>query len=175
MSCEGFLLGEAKEAVSGPSSFSERTSLGATLKRRTEIIYQTACAFKPNLFIVDKEPLGLEGEIKSTLRRLNSVNIPCVLGLRDVLDDPEKLKWEWKQKNYDPVIDKMESEQKSRKRAEDREIEKLRQDIENKKGIFDPNWEWKQRNYEGLQQLRAIGLILLLSSIIVLIGYLFDL
>ena len=83
--------------------------------------------------------------------------------------------WEWKQKNYDPVIDKMESEQKSRKRAEDREIEKLRQDIENEKGTFDPNWEWKQRNYEGLQQLRAIGLILLLSSIIVLIGYLFDL
>ena len=69
----------------------------------------------------------------------------------------------------------MESEQKSRKRAEDREIEKLGQDIENEKGTFDPNWEWKQRNYEGLQQLHAIGLILLLSSIIVLIGYLFDL
>ena len=52
---------------------------------------------------------------------------------------------------------------------------KSNQDFKNKKGTFDPNWEWKQRNYEGLQQLRAIGLILLLSSIIVLIGYLFDL
>ena len=41
--------------------------------------------------------------------------------------------WEWKQKNYDPVIDKMESEQKSRKRAEDREMEKLLQDFKNKK------------------------------------------
>ena len=83
--------------------------------------------------------------------------------------------WEWKQKNYDPVIDKMESEQKSRKRAEDREIEKLLQDFKNKKGTFDPNWEWKQKNYEGLQLLRAIGLIVLLSFIILLFGYLFDL
>ena len=73
------------------------------------------------------------------------------------------------------AIQKMESEQKSRKRAIYREIEKELQDFKNKKGKFDPNWEWKQRNYEGLQQLRAIGLILLLSSIIVLIGYLFDL
>ena len=73
------------------------------------------------------------------------------------------------------AIQKMESEQKSRKRAIYREIEKELQDFKNKKGKFDPNWEWKQRNYEGLQHLRAIGLILLLSSIIVLIGYLFDL
>ena len=69
----------------------------------------------------------------------------------------------------------MESEQKSRKRAEYREIEKELQDFKNKKGIFDPNWEWKQKNYEGLQLLRAIGLIVLLSFIILLFGYLFDL
>ena len=80
-----------------------------------------------------------------------------------------------KKSNYDSVIDKIESEQKSRKEAEDREFEKLLQDFKNKKGEFDPNWEWKQRNYEGLQQLRAIGLILLLSLIILLFGYLFDL
>ena len=73
------------------------------------------------------------------------------------------------------AIQKMESEAKSRKKARYREIEKELQDFKNKKGKFDPNWEWKQRNYEGLQHLRAIGLILLLSSIIVLIGYLFDL
>ena len=80
-----------------------------------------------------------------------------------------------KKSNYDSVIDKIESEQKSRKEAEDRELEKSLQDFKNKKGIFDPNWEWKQKNYEGLQQLRAIGLILLLSLIIWLFGYLFDL
>ena len=52
---------------------------------------------------------------------------------------------------------------------------KSNQDFKNKKGIFDPNWEWKQRNYEGLQHLRAIGLLLLLAFIIVLFGYLIDL
>ena len=92
------------------TSHNKRIPLDATLKRRTEIIYETACTFKPNLFIVDKEPLGLGGEIKSTLRELNSANIPCVLGLRDVLDDPEKLKWEWKQKNAAIALEHLYSE-----------------------------------------------------------------
>ena len=73
------------------------------------------------------------------------------------------------------AIQKMESEAKSRKKARYREIEKELQDFKNKKGKFDPKWEWKQRNYEGLQLLRAIGLLVLLSFIIFLFGYLFDL
>ncbi len=92
------------------TSHDKKTPLNDTLKRRTEIIYQTACAFQPNLFIVDKEPLGLGGEIKSTLKQLNSVNTPCVLGLRDVLDDPEKLKLEWKQKNAAIALEHLYSE-----------------------------------------------------------------
>ena len=73
------------------------------------------------------------------------------------------------------AIQNMESEAKSRERAIHRQIEKELQDFKNKKGKFDPNWEWKQRNYEGLQHLRAIGLLVLLAFIIFLFGYLFDL
>ena len=68
------------------------TSLGLhiniehTLALRESIILHTAEAFEPDLFIVDKEPLGLGGEVEKTLQMLKSRGIPVVLGLRDALD-----------------------------------------------------------------------------------------
>ena len=79
----------------------EYTSLGLhidlqhTLKLRESIILHTAEVFQPDLFIVDKEPLGLKGEVESTLQMLRSKGVPCVLGIRDVLDAPHLLKPEW--------------------------------------------------------------------------------
>ena len=44
-----------------------------TLAMRMSIIEHTAKIYDPDLFIVDKEPLGLRGEVESTLKHMKSV------------------------------------------------------------------------------------------------------
>lgn len=86
------------------------TSLGLhidveqTMAMRASIIEHTAAAFDPDLFIVDKEPLGLRGEVESTLAMLGARGTPCVLGLRDVMDEPALLAPEWERKQVVPAL-----------------------------------------------------------------------
>jgi len=61
------------------------------LEMRASIIQHTADIFDPDLFIVDKEPLGLRGEVEPTLDLLRRRGIPLVLGLRDVMAEPAQL------------------------------------------------------------------------------------
>jgi len=75
-----------------------------TLEIRASIMRHTAEAFAPDLFLVDKEPLGLRGEVQDTLEMLKAKGVPTVLGLRDVMDDPELLGPEWKRKNAVPAL-----------------------------------------------------------------------
>lgn len=90
----------------------EYTSLGLhidlqdTLKLRESIILNTAQAFQPDLFLIDKEPLGLKGEVESTLQMLAEKGVPLVLGIRDVLDAPHLLKPEWHSKRAIPALEK---------------------------------------------------------------------
>jgi predicted glycosyltransferase len=77
-----------------------------TLAIRASIIEHTAKIFDPHLFLVDKEPLGLHGEVRNTLALLRARGTPCVLGLRDVMDDPAALASEWKRKNVVPALRK---------------------------------------------------------------------
>ncbi|WP_205032197.1 glycosyltransferase family protein [Hwanghaeella grinnelliae] len=79
-------------------------NIADTLAIRESIIRHTAETFDPDLFIVDKEPLGLHGEVESTLQDLNEKGIPCVLGLRDVMDEPALLEPEWKRKRAIPAL-----------------------------------------------------------------------
>ena len=75
-----------------------------TLALRASIIEHTADVFDPDLLIVDKEPLGLRGEVRPTLSLLRSKGVPCVLGLRDVMDDPDLLAPEWERKKVVPAL-----------------------------------------------------------------------
>lgn len=75
-----------------------------TMAMRASIIEHTAAAFDPDLFIVDKEPLGLRGEVESTLAMLRERGTPCVLGLRDVMDEPGLLAPEWERKQVVPAL-----------------------------------------------------------------------
>jgi predicted glycosyltransferase len=86
------------------TSLSLRIALDQTLAIRTSIIRHTAEIFAPDLFIVDKEPLGLRGEIAETLAMLKRHGVPIVLGLRDVMDEPELLAPEWERKNVIPAL-----------------------------------------------------------------------
>jgi predicted glycosyltransferase len=76
-----------------------------TLDLRASIIRHTASSFDPDIFIVDKEPLGLRGEVTSTLEMLKERGTRLVLGLRDVMDEPKLLAPEWQRKNVMPALE----------------------------------------------------------------------
>ncbi len=88
----------------------EYTSLGLhidleqTLSMRESIIYHTAASFRPDIFLVDKEPTGLQGEVVNTLKMLKDRGSLNVLGLRDIMDEATALKAEWERKQVQPVI-----------------------------------------------------------------------
>jgi predicted glycosyltransferase len=75
-----------------------------TLAMRSSIIRHTADIFDPDLFIVDKEPLGLRGEVRDTLELLSRRGTALILGLRDVMDDPTALETEWERKQAVPAL-----------------------------------------------------------------------
>ncbi len=75
-----------------------------TLAMRSSIIQHTAEVFDPHLLLVDKEPLGLRGEVSETLKVLKSRGTRLVLGLRDVMDEPASLLREWRRKQVFPAL-----------------------------------------------------------------------
>ena len=75
-----------------------------TLALRASIIRHTAEMFDPDLFIVDKEPVGLRGEVLETLKVLKRRGTRLVLGLRDVMDEPRLLEPEWQRKKVLPAL-----------------------------------------------------------------------
>ena len=81
------------------TSIGEHIDIEETLSMRRMIIQRTAEAFDPDIFIVDKEPLGLRGELEATLAQLKANGTILVLGLRDVMDSPERLAAEWRERD----------------------------------------------------------------------------
>lgn len=77
------------------TSLEKDIDLHETLRMRQSIIRHTAETFRPDIFIVDKEPLGLRGEIEDTLSYLKTRGTTLVLGLREVMDAPHLLEAEW--------------------------------------------------------------------------------
>ena len=73
--------------------------LEATTSLREGLINSTIAQYDPDLLIVDKEPTGFRGELLPTLETLSRTGrTRIVLGLRDVLDEPEVLASEWERK-----------------------------------------------------------------------------
>ena len=87
------------------TSLKLRLGVEKTLEMRRSIIHHTAEIFEPDLFLVDKEPLGLRGEVRSTLETLKARGTRCVLGLRDVMDEPASLVEEWQRKGVFPALE----------------------------------------------------------------------
>jgi predicted glycosyltransferase len=85
-------------------SLNVHINIDETLAMRSSIIRHTADIFDPDLLIVDKEPLGLRGEVRDTLDLLQRRGTALVLGLRDVMDDPEALESEWERKQAVPAL-----------------------------------------------------------------------
>ena len=81
------------------SAMDSQGNIDSTLRLRESMIYHTAKSFSPDLVVVDKEPLGLKGEMERTLTYLKSRGCHLVLGLREVMDDPDLLEAEWARKD----------------------------------------------------------------------------
>src|SRR5215210_7253498 len=65
---------------------------------REALILQAVKSFRPDVFIVDKEPTGFRGEVIPALDYLQQAGCRLVLGIRDVMDEPALLVPEWERK-----------------------------------------------------------------------------
>ncbi len=92
------------------TSLSLHMDIEDTLMLRSSIIKHTASIFDPDVFIVDKEPIGLRGEVKETLEMLKERGTRLILGLRDVMDEPNLLAAEWRSKKVRPVVEDLYDE-----------------------------------------------------------------
>jgi predicted glycosyltransferase len=80
-------------------------SLGEITTTRSGIISSAMEGFQPDVFIVDGVPRGLNSELDATLKLLRDKDSTyCILGLRDILDDPDKIKKEWAQRKNEEAI-----------------------------------------------------------------------
>ncbi len=79
---------------------------------RKNIIKATAKTFQPQLFIVDKEPLGLKKEVLPTLKwlRRSLPSTRTILGLRDIMDEAPVTRRDWKEKGIYDVLDDLYDE-----------------------------------------------------------------
>ena len=79
---------------------------------RKNIITATAKTFQPQLFIVDKEPLGLKKEVLPTLQwlRRSRPETKTILGLRDIMDDGPTVRKDWREKRVYKILDELYSE-----------------------------------------------------------------
>jgi len=74
-------------------------------KIRAQMIQASVAAFDPDVFIVDNMPRGALGELDATLSDIRwRGRTHCVLGLQDVLDEPEWVKSEWCKANNEQII-----------------------------------------------------------------------
>jgi predicted glycosyltransferase len=75
---------------------------------RSTILEDIARAFQPDLFLCDKSPCGLMQELAPTLGTLRAVSpgARMVLGWRDILDAPERVRSEWQRNNTLGYIDR---------------------------------------------------------------------
>jgi predicted glycosyltransferase len=82
------------------------TLLTHTVDLRGDLIGQASDAFRGGVLLVDHSPLGLCGEMTSTLCRLTrgKPGTYRVLGLRDVIDEPEAVKASWEQQQVLRVL-----------------------------------------------------------------------
>lgn len=93
------LPGVTKRADGSYVSQAMGMDIEATTELRAGIIRSSVEQYDPDVLIVDKEPSGFRGELLPTLDQLlDAGKTRIVLGLRDVLDDPDTLAAEWDRK-----------------------------------------------------------------------------
>jgi predicted glycosyltransferase len=80
----------------------------AALRLRSSLIVSAAIEFAPDVVLVDKKPLGVDGELEAALDLLGASERPpsVYLILRDILDDPEVTRRIWQKHDYHRAIER---------------------------------------------------------------------
>lgn len=101
-----FKLPKGADSVTLPTYFktSEGSylprSLGQDIKRlvniRKNIIHAALESFEPDILVVDNVPRGAMNELDNILPELSSRGTHIVLGVRDIIDEPEVVQRQWK-------------------------------------------------------------------------------
>jgi predicted glycosyltransferase len=73
---------------------------------RSRLIEEAVTQFEPDVFVVDNFPLGSRRELLPLLKRLRRESTETVLGLRDIVDPPEKIKKDWMRDEMYEIIDR---------------------------------------------------------------------
>jgi len=89
------ILPSLRKSLDG--SYAGRLDTEVLIPVRAQAIAGALEAFRPDLLVVDKVPRGAFGELESALQLHRSRGGRAVLGLRDVLDAPDVVAWEWQQ------------------------------------------------------------------------------
>jgi len=79
-------------------------SVGELTTMRSVIIKHALDEFRPDILIVDKVPGGARQELLPALDSLKQRGGHAILGLRDILDDPESTKREWDANRSEPIL-----------------------------------------------------------------------
>jgi predicted glycosyltransferase len=83
-------------------------SLGCDLHRlvtlRSSIIYAALQAIRPDVFVVDNVPRGAMSELNNVLPMLAARKTHLILGLRDIIDEPQAVQRQWRKLNNAAAI-----------------------------------------------------------------------
>lgn len=75
------------------------------LNLRRNLLLRTVRDYSPNLLLVDHSPTGMNGELLPVLKHLRETgNCTRILGLRDIIDSPERVAKRWKKENMIDVL-----------------------------------------------------------------------
>lgn len=85
----------------------ELMNISEALSRRRETLRRSLISFQPDLLIVDHVPTGLRGELLPLMPDLKSRGTELVIGLRDVIDEPETVQKNWKFDGCTKLVDSL--------------------------------------------------------------------
>ena len=83
-------------------------TIDITLKLRQKIILESIRNLKPDIFLVDKAPAGIKGELLPALQYIKAKlpHTKIVLGMRDIEDHPDHVRAEWSKSGIVPLLEK---------------------------------------------------------------------
>ena len=75
-----------------------------TVRVRARALRNALAAFDPEVLIVDRMPLGVHDELRESLGVLRAMGTRLVLGLREILDDPDRVQAEFERSSAFDVL-----------------------------------------------------------------------
>lgn len=96
-------LGKGEDGRYFPRSLG--VSMEDLIRMRSRAIAAALQSFEPDVFVVDKVPHGIFGELLPALGWLRAnARTQTILGLREILDAPDTVRREWKDEDYVETI-----------------------------------------------------------------------